>query len=90
MSKIKNNIKGLTLFDLQVGTAPSWCRTEYKYDVYSQHIIAAENEQQAREMAIDMAADEGTEVWKHCAVEVISDNSTFMHPTMVCSSYNSG
>jgi hypothetical protein len=90
MSKIKNNLQGLTLFDLQAGTAPKECRTNINYDVYTQHIIAAENKQQAREMAIRIACDEGIEVWKHCAVEVISDNSTFMHPTMVCSSFNAG
>ncbi len=90
MSKIKNNVQGLTLFDLQAGTAPAWCQTKSYYDVYTQHIIAAENKQQARQMAINKACDEGTEVWKHCAVEVISNNSTFMHPTMVCSSFNAG
>lgn len=84
------DIKGLPLFDLVSDTAPESTWTNVKWDIYDQHIIAAKDIDQARQMAIATASGEGTEVWKQCDVVIISDNSTFMQPTIVCSSFNAG
>jgi len=60
-------------------------------DYYSGHVIVANNEMQVRELAIEVAADEGKEVWKTALIENVGlYTGQQKKPFVLLSDFNAG
>lgn len=61
------------------------------YDTYNHHVIVANSPAQAREFAMEIAADEGEQSWIESKVTVIgTPNDKFSKPGIVLSDFNAG
>ena len=63
------------------------------YDVYTEFIICAVSEDEARTMAANECGDEGEEIWldnKLSKIEIIADTTRIKESKIVISSFNAG
>lgn len=64
----------------------------FRYDVYVEHVVAAETEQEARELC--PTADEGADFWTnpdHSTARVVGVAVlSISEPEVLCSSFNAG
>lgn len=61
------------------------------YDCYIGHVIVANNHEEVRKLAKDIAADEGVEIWNNAIIEKCGEYTCHRkEPFILMSNFNQG